>query len=710
MSGVKNLNISAQRSNLICFALWALVEAVQWIIVVSFIFSFIPMKSHPFATNLFEMHRKGVQPEREMSFYRLFVVMAVGLYASSLFLFRRRLDEAEYSRKVLHLTAVNAVLIFVQLFAIFKIFVLGNPGWARYILYAGLAAAVVTRVFWPEIRTWAPQLYARFVGAPVGVLYSRIGDAVFVFFIGLLIFVPDMTKVLARMFTRDEFYHVDSLLMAPGWAHLNGLVLNKDVTSQYSVLLPSIISHIAQWIGGFNYHNVVAILIAGTILYFIGLYFFLKRWLESALIAAFGVLLAIKLQMFHWGVSPLIWQFPSATVIRYVFDILALWLVWQHCSSGKRGYLWGAAVVCGVAWAYMCDTGLYLTAAFYAYLVGDVFLSQPGKKLLRDFKSVGSLIGLFLLPIFVGFFVLFCFEGSWVFTSQFRANAGEFAGLFLQGWGALPMYDGLKDRQFFAFIMGFVIPLVYTATALMVGALCFLRQIDRRNFFVVVICIYGLGLYHYFINRSAVSSYYVGGIPFVAVICYWLKSVTATLGFRLQSFIRLAAFVVMVPALMTSYLMTHYPNVFGLSGNEWEEETLFYKQEFNLSQDAQLIARLTKPDERVALISSFETAILMEAKRKPFYYYFPLVESIHMRLAGFRGTYLHTRDRMKKTVEQMDREKPAYIFIERKLFKRNIPPEFYELHQTLEMLIKYVDLYYEPSEDGLYLMALKRKK
>ena len=568
----------------------------------------------------------------------------------------------------------------------------------------------MSRVFWPEIRIWVPRFWGRLIGSENQSLFVRILDVVFPLFVTSLIFVPDLTKVLARMFVRDQFYHLDSFLMAPGWAHLSGVVLNKDVTSEYSVVMPIAVSHLAQWIGGFNYHNVVVILIGVSIAYFIGLYFFLRRWLGSALIAAFGTLLAIKLQMFHWGVSPLVWQFPSATVIRYVFDLPVLWLLWQHCRTGQRNYLWAAACVCGVSWAYMFDTGVYLVFAFYVYLLSSLFISEEGWKSVKNLKTLGSWAGLFAFPFFVGFLILFCFQGPSVLSREFWGNAGEFAGLFLRGWGSLPMYDGLKDRQFFAFVMGFVIPVVYIGTMIFVGTLCFLRQIDRKNIFAVVVCVYGLGLYHYFINRSAVSSYYAVGIPFVAVICYWFQIFSATFDRRVTNSIRLIALSVMVPALMTGYFMIYYPNVFNLAGDQqWEQEIQFYKKEFDLSRDAQLISRLTRADERVAVISSFETKLLMEAKRKPFYYYFPLVESNHMRMASFRGTYLHTHARMQKTLDQMETEKPTYVFIEQKLFKRHIRPEYFETFQTLEMLVGYLGEHYQPVEDGLFLVALKRK-
>ena len=684
---------------------------MQLVIIVALIFSFIPFKLHPFAEKLFLLHRNGIQPEREMSFYRLFVVVAVICFAGALYMFRRKIANEQLSGKILSLTALDSFWIFVQVFAVFKIFVTGNPDWARFLLYAAIAGAVITRIFWTEIKTWTPKVYQWLINAAQTKWAKRLFDVGICVFITLIIFVPDLTKVLARVFVRDQFYHLDSFIMAPGWARLNGLVLNKDVISEYSVFMPMVFSKIAQALGGFDYRHVIASLILISILYFTGFYFFLRRWLGSSLTAAFGVLLAIKLHMFHWGVAPLIWQFPSATVVRYIFDLPVLWLLWRHCLSGRSQNLWIAGGLCGIALVYMLDTGIYLWFAFVMYLVFHLLLSESGARSLKNFKTVLSVLGLGFLPFVVGGIILFLVQGPCVLTAQYWQNAFEFSGLFLKGWGALPMYDGLKERQFFAFIMGFIIPVFYVFSMILIGALTLLRQMDRKNFFAVIICIYGLGLYHYFINRSAVSSYYVVCIPFVALICFWLHQLFSSFGEAGAKILKTAALFVMVSALMSSYFFTYYPNYFNLAGDKpWQEEVQFYKQEVDVSKDAALITVLTSENQRVALISSFETKFLMEAKRKPFFYYFPLIESTHMRLENFRGTYLHTKARLQKTIDQLDEQKPEYVFVEQKLFKRLLPAQYYEAYPTLNTLMKYLEAHYQPAQDGQYLMALKRKE
>lgn len=695
--------------NIVLFAVWALLEALQLLVVVVFIFSFIPIKAHPFVQTLFTIHQKGVLPEREMFFYRLFVFSAMAAQGAGLYLFRKRLQERSLSGSLAALAAVNLFWLFVQIFCVFKIIVTQNPAWARYLFYAGLAGAVLTRVFWSELLSWHKYLYEEILQRKRSAVWARAWDLCFLLLLVLLIFVPDLDKVLSRMFVRDQFYHIDSFLMAPAWARLQGLTLNLDAVSSYSMVIPAVFSFFAKFMGGVNYHTMVALLITVTILYYAGFYFFLRQWLGSLLMASCGVLLAVKLQMFHWGVSPIIWQFPSATVVRYIFDLPVLWLLWQHCQNPRLNYLWAAGLLCGVALAWMQDTGIYLLFTFYAYMTVDFLTSGQGYKTFKDARSLSTGSGLVFAPIVMGFFIVSLFQGPAVLSREFWTNSTEFVGLFLKGWGALPMYDGLKERQFFAFIMGFIIPVIYVGTLIFTGTLCFIRKIERKNLFVPILCIYGLGLYHYFINRSAVSSYYVVCIPFVAVVCFWFQEIVSLWGARMARNIKAAALAATTGALMTSYLFTYYPNVFNLANSDWEPEKKAYKEEFNFEKDAELIRKLTGAQDRVALISSFETKILLDAGRKPFFYYFPLVESNHMKLASFRGTYLHTYARMQKTIAQLQDEKPEYIFIEKKLFRRQLPKEFYQYFQTLNILVSYLEENYVAADEGLYLMAVKRK-
>ena len=169
-------------------------------------------------------------------------------------------------------------------------------------------------------------------------------------------------------------------------------------------------------------------------------------------------------------------------------------------------------------------------------------------------------------------------------TGEFWSNTSEYGRLFLTGFGSLPVWDGLKDKQFFAFCMGFVIPAVYVLTMMIVGALLYLREMDEPQMFIVYLCVYGLGLYHYFIYRSGVTSYYVVCLPFVFVICFWIQQILRPLRGQLRRIILSVMVVLTFGALVTGYLFTVYPNLLNLARLDFSKEIAFYKKNFILNR------------------------------------------------------------------------------------------------------------------------------
>ena len=64
--------------------------------------------------------------------------------------------------------------------------------------------------------------------------------------IPLIIWVPDVQGVVARMFFGEHFHHIDGVLISPGWVHLSGNILGVDNRSLYGIGAPIIVAEIAQ--------------------------------------------------------------------------------------------------------------------------------------------------------------------------------------------------------------------------------------------------------------------------------------------------------------------------------------------------------------------------------------------------------------------------------------------------------------------------------
>jgi len=247
---------------------------------------------------------------------------------------------------------------------------------------------------------------------------------------------------------------------------------------------------------------------------------------------------------------------------------------------------------------------------------------------------------------------------------------------------------------------------IYLGTLLYSLSVFIYRQ-SRPHLFMIFICAYGLGLYHYFMHRSAVTSYYVVVIPFIFVALFWIQALLRLLKQSWQKGAKIFLSVWALIALMTGYLFTYYPNSLNLSGFDWAPEKKFYSEQFDFSRDAALIDALTLPQEKVALISSFETKILIQANRRPFFYYFPMMESEHMQGDKWRGLYIHTYARLLRTLNQLKEERPNHIFIQSRLWEGPDAQHFENTHEAFRQLMTYIRLQYQFQSKGQYLTALK---
>jgi len=695
--------------NIVAYSALVLALSVQVVIILAVIFSFIPIKLNSFVQTLLPLYWDQVRPHRQIQFYAVFILFGITAQAWGMIFLKKQLQDNGFAKALGPFVIMQWVWVLIETTAAFKIFVFGSPQWAKWFLYLSLLAWGLNTIFWPEFKRGSQRCYHWLAQPANALLASRWMDVLLVGIVIILLWPSDITKVLAHVFVWDNFDNIDGFVLRPGWSYLHGLVIYKDVGSNYNVVIPAFLSTVAKYCGGFSYENVMRLIIIGTLAYYVAVWAFLRCWLKTSLLAAFGFLLAVKLQMFHWGILPLLWRYPSATPVRYLFDLVPVFFIYKHATGGREKYLWLAAAASGLMMAYIMEVGVYLTLAFYAYVFMLLTLPAMRQKLIHSPGDIRKIIGLCALPLIAGFILLWMVEGRWVYTGEFWNNCTEYQKLFLNGYGSLPYGDGLRDKQFFAFCMGFIIPAVYVLTAMIIGAFLYLRQREASDMFIVYVCIYGMAFYHYFVYRSAVTSYYVVCIPFVFVLCFWLQQILKSVAQEWRRIILSVLVGLTFGALVTGYLFTVYPNGLNLAGLNWEQEVAYYQKEFNFKQDAALIDRLTSADERVAIISSFETKILMEADRKPFFYYFPMVWSEPMEKLDFQGTEIITIGRMQRTLKQLDDEKPAYVFIEKKLFLGQLPAVYYQHFQTLTILIRYLATRYEPFDQGQYLMALKRK-
>ena len=650
----------------------------------------------------------------------------------------------------------EAAVTFLMVSALFKIVVYDNsPKLAQWCLIALIIVAIFSKLFLPELKQWTVLVFQR-LGRVGWWPYSA--DRLWVALIVLMIYMPDLERVMALIYMGDWLHHFDFIVMCVGWASLWGQLPYVDVFSQYGVGVPILFAKIIHALGPFDYVPALRVMMWFVIIYFILTYFFVRYWLKSALMAGVAFLLVFRLQMFHYGVSPLVWSVPSACPIRFGLDILWMTALLLHLRSGKSRWLIGAALYSGFAPYYMTSGGMCLMVTFYVYLFVLILLPSFRRSLLEGparWKCYWLCWGLPIISALMFFGITY--KGH-MLQKEFWHNLVDYMDVFPRR-ASLPMYESLKYRHFWAFFMSMVMPFTYLATMFYIGVGLYTEKIKKEYLLPALLCIDGLANYQYYVVRAAITSYYVDVLPFVLVVCFWFDQWLQMLPLVWRKRARAAAVVLSFYALLTNHNYLAYPNLMNFSRNPMtdnlviqrfpdrqgyfnqmykrvkEEDKLpindlgqtqedirseddfkddealvdYFRTNFNFKEDADLIRRLTAPGERVALISSYEGRILMQADRPPFFYHFPLLTSRPMTFRTIPNDAAHIPTFVNDTIGSIEQRQPSYIFMEKVFLQDTWPSSYQDTRSRLVPITIYVRAHYQPFEQGKYLIAMKRK-
>ncbi len=747
--------------NSLWITLISICSGIQIVLALSLLVKFIPLKVDTIFLQQPDAQQR-LRPEFEVLLFSLGLVSVVVIQSILVWVLRRRMTQSTLETRLKSFLIIESILVFVLVSAWYKTIVYDyRPFLANVTLIVFLVLSLLHKIFYKDVSNLFSTLHALIARYKQHAQAKLVLTLVSVLAIAGIIYTPDIDGSLARMFIGEQFHHWDIFIMSPGWAALNGHQMNVDQISQYGVGLPIMISHLAQLMGGFTYHNVLWIFVVMTVMYYVAWFLILRRWWGGLGLVMAAIITGLRVQMFHPGVYPSVLTYPSSLVIRYFFDVIVFWAILNHLTDHRRGWLWAAAFSSGIAIFYMDSTGLFLTVTFYAYLMLRVLIPHPKQFFFYKFKDIAVVIALLSVPLITAGLLFYLAVGQHLFTAVFWQNMLETIDYFLSGIGTYPMYESFKYHMFFPGVVGFIIPVVYVVTMLFVSTLCFWKKRDITHLLIVILCVYGLGLNHYYIARSLQTSYYVAGLPFIIVCFYWVREFIGRFSPQQQRAMTGWVLALSIYALATTHMFMAYPNMFNISRHpltdphvalplptdgapyfnhlfrkEGEEtktalnnlgqtdEQLYresdfandaalrdyYDQEFDFNQDAALIEHYTAPQDQVALISSFETKILMQANRRPFFYYFPLVNSRPMHMRSLTVNFLHTSTErfLEVALNQLHHKAPEYVFMEKIFLTKDIPKGYLDRPENIVPILNYINQHYHPVAQGKYLVALQR--
>ncbi len=739
---------------------WIMSLSLQVGMAAGFLLAWIPLAGGAMADILPDW-QDSFRLKWDLTIYVLVTMAAVLL---TVLTYQRRLgllDDEQHGSRVRLRVTIEIALTLMLLASAFKMMIYDNsPMLAQRAFVLLGVLALLHKLFLDEFLSWAGSLKDKFLVCCPFLYKEQCWQWVSLIGIGILIYVPDLEKVLALSVIGEQVHHLDFFVMSAGLAAWWGKLPYAEVMSQYGLGLPLILPKLAAALGGrFDYIQVLGVVMWWVIVYF-ALSFILMRWyFKDIAWGLIGALWFFKLQMFHFGVSPLAWIYPSTTPIRYGADILWMMALYIFLLKGHRVLIYAAAVYSGFAVFLMSSSGLCLMLSFYAFIVIAVTVPAAREQIRLSFKE--TLLCL-LLPLLSLAGCLLAAGGSKVFNPVFWKHLVEYMEFFGHGHpgGVLPMFESLKYRNSGYALMGFLLPVMYLGAVICLTILLAARKIASRHWISVIIGIYALLNYQYYIVRSAQSSFLVHSLPLVWMVGMLMASGVRRCALVQQRMIKAVVLLLSLYALMTTHNYISYPNMLNLSANPMvditvaqrypdrqgyfnhlvkpikEEDKLplnslgdqvedirteddfkddaalkaYVRGAFDFTPDAALIQALTRADEAVAVLSSFETRMLIQAKRKPYFYHIPIVSSQPMRMRTYPADAAHSPRFLEETLAQLTTDPPRVVFMQRVFLQDKLPASAQQGNAAIIALVEYIKTHYTAGQTGQYLVAMIRNQ
>jgi len=707
--------------------------------------------------DLFTTYQHIIFPKRDVLFLRIFILVGIG---SSIALFRYFLHKSTAKYSFLkYFTLLQAMVVMAEAFFLFKFALYHYPLW-QIGFYVALGVSLLIKIFIPEIIKYLKAFNERLkIEKPIDNLAVWLTVSGMIL-IPLLIWIPDVKGAVARMFCGEQFHHMDWLLMAAGWVHLSGNVIGVDNISRYGIGAPVLVSEIAQrfW-GRFDYETAVLLMMVISILYYWIWYYALRQLLKDPSWAFIAIFLGIRLHFFNIESFPCIFTYPQVTPLRCFFDSFFFLFLILHIQRWQVRWLYALSALSGFYIFYITGEGLYCLVVFYAFIILREFQVKlnPAGAMTRLNKK--QLVQLAVLPWMVLVTSLWMVVGKHIFEGAFWFNQLEYIRFYQAGNSVALMINNLTAPYVLRASIAFFLPVVYLFILVICIGKLMQRKLKSEGIVIAAACFYLLMCYHYTATiATGMPSYLRNGVIMSLIIVIFIKHLTASLTSYQQRMCKLIAGISVFIMMVTTHQFLLHPNIFNLSRNpmthpvvsevpegrnsyfshlfisypdafklpvnglgETEEMLVkeqdfkddnqlktFYQQETDYAKDIALIQSLTSPKDKVPLVSSFENLILMQAKRRPFFYTYFMVNSQPRRMRKFPVTVIYTKENLRREIRQFEYLKPEYVFIERTYLVPNFPQAYLYDNEDLIATVSYILQHYKPYQTGEFLIALKR--
>ena len=324
-----------------------------------------------------------------------------------------------------------------------------------------------------------------------------------------VVYLPGWRRLAGNAFVGEQFLHIDYFAMAGAKAFKAGVALGTSMHVYYGVGWALALAKLPL-VGTLSYGHFIRLEVVYGCVYFTAVYALLRVLVGNWRWAATGTALAILAQLFaSYATDLILWRYPSATVLRWAFDVWFFLACLQYLRTRRPVWLVVAGVLVGLALLCVTDSGSYLALAAVFFWTCLWRLKPRPSGLLR----VG------ILAAVAGLSVL-------LLGLQVASRWTAFSGAFWEGWlgnlrftregATLQPMTGIIDRRpllWFALMVSTYLVVVGYATVRFIHG-----RLTERVVLLGTVALYGLLTLLYFVGRSNVYNLFRPAVPFVIVV------------------------------------------------------------------------------------------------------------------------------------------------------------------------------------------------
>ncbi|OGL87725.1 hypothetical protein A3I42_03385 [Candidatus Uhrbacteria bacterium RIFCSPLOWO2_02_FULL_49_11] len=473
-------------------------------------------------------------------------------------------------------------------------------------------------------------------------------------------------------FGGTALYHFNFFL-GPVNDILHGKLLFAGTESQYGILLTYSLAFLFRYLVPFTYANFYVVIMAVSIAYYWLLYALLRvltrsvRWSIVGLFTVFCVhLLAIT------AISPPneAYSFPSVTPLRFIFDIPIFLLLLLFIRKGKQ-FILPLAFTLACAVFYNFEIGISLGLAVFTFFVLRTWFADSGKRTCTHELLLFCGYSALFLAVIAGIVTFGTYIGSGQFPAWGRLI--YFTKLYSAGFGALPLPQG--------FNLYHLVLLIYLVTLLTVVVKKFAGNARSEDALWGALAVYGIFIFHYYLNRSHPNNLYVVIVPAAILFIMMTKWVAGRFqearqqykqpslnikgGYLLPYYAALLTVIIVVfgvigvvqgNALATVVIQRYFVKYDTLNLNYWAYQgTNFFAREpqDDFAIAANTLKKYADGEGRVALLSKNDTTLTIMSGTVNVTDFYYLEEQIW------------TQSDLERAVVQLKGANPPYLFIDR---------------------------------------------